>query len=292
MVGKTIGTVVVLGVIGTVGYFGASNYQTSQIEKEIATVLAEFEPQVSLDYASIESTAFSKRVEMHDAELRLESGETIEIDRLIVHDVDTNHEIPHHMHLSVEGVTAGDGAMGPQVVALSALGYNLDQMAGNMDLKYAYDESTKVLDLSVSQSVSEVGELFGQFVMGNAELSEEIPLEQQDVTLVSAELSYKDDSLVPRLYDFVSNMQQISVQEVEQLALGYVDQFQIFLPEGEFKRQAATAAAAFIQDPKSLRISVEPNSPLHFQELAQMSPQEDLDDIANLYGITITANSL
>ena len=134
MVGKVIGTVVALGAMGTVGYFGVSNYQTSQIESEIASVLAEFEPEVSLDYASIKSTPFSKRVEMHDAELRLESGETIEIDRLIVHDVDTNNEIPHHMHLSIEGVTAGADAVGPQTIALTALGYDIEQMAGNIDL--------------------------------------------------------------------------------------------------------------------------------------------------------------
>ena len=289
---KAIGALAVLGAVGTAGYYGLSSYQTSQIEQGIADAMAEHAPELQLEYASIQSRLLSKRVEIRDVSIGLDSGESANIDRIIVHDLDTDNDVPQYMHVTAEGISLGESTVGPQSLVLNALGYDSDELVGTFELQYDFDESSKVFDANVTATVQEMWTGSAHFVYGNVDLSDEIPFENQNVTLISAELAYEDDSLIPRIYEFVSNMQQISTQEVEQMALGYVDRIQPFLPEGDFKRQITTAAATFIKNPQSLQISMQPSTPLKIQELAQMNPEDDLEQIADFFGMTITANAL
>ena len=328
MSGKAIGAIAALGAVGAVGYlgyFGLSGYQASQIEKEIEAAIAEYEPQATFEYESVRSGFLSSSAEIFDAELTLQTGETIHfdrvvgdkrgyvemengiatlttgdtinIDRVIVHEFDTENENPTFAKISVEGVTLGNtAALGPQTMALGSLGYSLEELASDIEMEYNFNESAQELDVSFSQSIAEVGSFSGSMVVGNVD-SEEIfgdtEFEQANATLVSMELSYQDDSLIPRIYDFVSNLQQISVGDVQQQALGFVDQFQRELPDGEFRRQATTAAATFIEEPRSLTISVTPNSPLSFNDISQdLFDKRDIDYFVNYFGLSVAANAL
>ncbi|MGK7910772.1 MAG: hypothetical protein AB4050_04705 [Synechococcus sp.] len=340
MSAKAIGAVVTLGVVGVGGYFaysGLSGVQTNLIVSEVEAIVADLDPQATLDYDSARSGFLSSSAEMTDVVVMLEtgdtiradrivgnksgageieniiisstSGEAISIDRIIVHEVDTENEQPTFARVSVEGLSfeGAAAAFGPQTLVFNSLGYSFDDLTVDLEFAYNFDEAAQQVNASFSQSIAEVGGLSGEMVLGDFSsddfsmvfesfdadsLSDETAtLESLDATLVSVELSYQDDSLIPRVYDFVSAMQQVSVDEVEQMALLFVDQLQTELPDGEFRRQATTAAATFIENPKSLTLTIAPSAPVSFDSVSQdLSANPDLNDIANAYGLSIAAN--
>lgn len=248
-------------------------------------------------------------VEMENAIISSTAGEAISIERIIVHELDTENEQPTFARVSAEGVSfeGAAAALGPQTLVFNSLGYSFDELSADMEFSYNFDEAAQQMNASFTQSLAEVGSLSGQMVLGDFDsndfammfdsfnsdnLSEEAALEALDATLVSVELSYRDDSLVPRVYDFVSAMQQVSVDEVEQMAMLLVDQLQTELPEGEFRRQAATAAATFIEEPQSLTLTIAPSRPLSLDTMSQdFSDKRDLNYIVNSYGLSIAANT-
>ncbi len=340
MSAKVIGAVVALGAVGAVGYLGysgLSRVQANFIEQEVEQAIAEFDPDATLEYDSVRSGFLSSSAEMTDANITLTTGETIHveritgdktgyiementridstegeaisIDRIIVHELDTENDQPTFARVSAEGVSfeGAAAALGPQTLVFNSLGYRIDELSADMEFAYNFDEAAQQMNASFTQSLTEVGSLSGQMVIGdfdsddfammfdsfNSEnFSEDTALEGLDATLVSMQLSYQDDSLVPRVYDFVSAMQQVSVDEVEQMALLFVDQLQTELPEGEFRRQATTAAAAFIEEPQSLTLTIAPNQPLSFDTLSQdFSDKRDFNYVVNSYGLSIAANT-
>lgn len=248
-------------------------------------------------------------IEMENASIGTTDGEAVSIDRIIVHELDTENEQPTFLRVSAQGVSfeGAAAALGPQTLVFNSLGYNFNDLTADMEFAYNFDAAAQQMNASFSQSVADVGSLSGQMVIGDFDsddfammfdsfdsdtLSDEVALEALDASLVSIELSYQDDSLVPRVYDFVSAMQQVSVEEVEQMALLFVDQLQTELPEGEFRRQATTAAATFIEEPRSLTLTIAPSTPLSFDTLSQdLSDKRDFDYIVNFYGLSIAANT-
>jgi hypothetical protein len=207
------------------------------------------------------------------------------IDRITLHELDRQHDIPHFARVSMQGFEMPtDGWEPEQSKALQDLGF--DAIASDSEFNYRFDPAKGTVEISTQQQIDKLGNLSGEFSFGNVELHGEEFAPSPNISIRSASLTYKDDAFLPRLYQYVADQQKVSVEDVKQQWIGGIGMLQVQGRGNPAAAQLATALKQFVQDPKQLRVSLSPEKPVVMGQLMFASPNE----IPGILGLKISAN--
>lgn len=111
----------------------------------------------------------------------------------------------------------------------------------------------------------------------------------QQLTLNGASLRFDDDTLTKKILDYFGKMQGAKGSDIANQAKALMPFMLAQLNNPEFANQVTAAASRFLDDPKSLTVTVKPAQPLPFAMVAagaMTAPQS----LPQQLGVTVTAN--
>ncbi|WP_034492096.1 hypothetical protein [Afifella pfennigii] len=194
--------------------------------------------------------------------------------------------VPQHSKGSAEGVVIPLSYFpAGEEITPAALGY--DEMVFNVAWEGSRDPQTQDLSLSeVSLTLRDGGTLAvkGQLNVGGSDEAAGDPFGGIGAMSVSSfTLTYEDASLAGRVLEHYAKAQNMSREEYANQLSAALPFMLSFLQNPEFQSEAAAAIGAFLTDPKSLTISVEPSDPVSGAQILQLigTAPQTIPDILN-----------
>lgn len=193
--------------------------------------------------------------------------------------------------------------------AISGLGYS--RLEGNMTSEGGWDTGNGDLDIDfMTFSVDEAADLTFAFSIGGFTSEMVSAMQQMQIDMAgqgqdaidmamlglmqqlevnSVAIEFDDASLTNRILDLVAEQQGMSRQNVVAMAKGALPLGLAQLQAPQFAALASAAVSEFLDNPQSLRIAAEPESPVPVMQLmaAGMSSPQSL---ITMLGVSITAN--
>lgn len=111
----------------------------------------------------------------------------------------------------------------------------------------------------------------------------------QQLTFISAEISFEDDSLTSRTLDYVATQQRAKPADIANQAKAILPFLLAQLKNPEFSAQVASAVSAYLDNPKNIKIRARPAAPVPVAMLAAgaMTAPESLIGSLN---VSVAAN--
>ena len=111
----------------------------------------------------------------------------------------------------------------------------------------------------------------------------------QQLTFNSASIRFDDDSLTNKVLDYVGKQQGMSGKDIANQAKAIVPFGMAQLNNPELTAQVTAAVSAYLDDPKSLEISAEPEQPVPFA-LIMAGAMSNPADLTKTLAVSVTAN--
>ena len=111
----------------------------------------------------------------------------------------------------------------------------------------------------------------------------------QQLSFDGAEISFEDDSLTGRALDFAGQQQGVSGQQMGEALKGMLPLMLGQLGIPALQQEITAAVNTYLDDPKSLTISAEPENPVPFPQIMGAG-MGDPRTLVDLLGVTVTAN--
>lgn len=155
-------------------------------------------------------------------------------------------------------------------LALEISGYTLDFVKGMQEAIKAAEANPNKEEAKTAMGISMMGLV-------------------QQLTFDSASISFEDASITKKLLDFAGAEQGVSGAQMAQSLKGLVPIMLAQLNLPELQNQISAAVNTYLDDPKSLTISAEPENPVPFPMImgAAMGAPNTLPQ---LLGVTVSAN--
>lgn len=188
-------------------------------------------------------------------------------------------------------MNAGDDLFALFRPLFEELGY--ENMSARLELEYDYDATTKTVHVKkLLAGAKGVGELTAESIFTNIDLEKALqgagglnPLQMAlalpMTNLNRGSVSYKDDSLVNRLYKAEAERNNQPLETVVERALS---QYRAELNQKDHPQvqDAMTAIEAFLKDPNRISVTAAPEEPVSFMQLLFNKNFGDLIRLLNL----------
>jgi hypothetical protein len=112
----------------------------------------------------------------------------------------------------------------------------------------------------------------------------------QQLTFNSASIRFDDDSITAKALDHVGARQGMKGRDVANQAKAIVPFLMAQLNNPELTSQVTAALSAYLDDPKSLEISAEPENAVPFAVIMAGAMSNSPQDLAKTLGVSVTAN--
>jgi hypothetical protein len=155
-------------------------------------------------------------------------------------------------------------------IALEFSGYTLEFLKGIQDAVKAAEANPNKEEANAAMGMSMMGLV-------------------QQLTFNSASISFTDASITKKLLDYAGGEQGVTGDQLAQSLKGLVPIMIAQLNMPDLQNQISAAVNTYLDDPKSLTISAEPENPVPFPMImgaAMGAPQT----IPQVLGVTVTAN--
>jgi len=222
--------------------------------------------------------------------IRLEAfGSTLDAGELVLYDYRLNEQgLPHVLNARLRDIRIDPETLFPPnarpqplVQMLADIGYTRPT-EGEIFVDWAFHQEARLTDLrKISLSIDDVGsfELESELVglstgavavlmlgMGNT-----IP-----IRIASLELEYRDDSFLPRALKYIAEQQgKDSVDEL-------VDELLVAWERDQgLQVVVADELEQFLKNPRSLRLSIHPESPVTMPQIGEINSPQELADLLN-----------
>ena len=172
--------------------------------------------------------------------------------------------------LSVDEYAFDFADVGKLNIALAFSGYTPDFIKGVQDAMQASQNNPNKEEANAALGMSMMGLM-------------------QQLSFESASVTFEDASLTGKLLDFAGAQQGVTGEQMAQSLKGLVPIMMAQLNMPELQNQVSAAVNAYLDDPKSLTISAEPENPVPFPMImgaAMGAP----NTIPQVLGVTVTAN--
>ncbi|TFF25587.1 hypothetical protein E3C22_09605 [Jiella endophytica] len=183
---------------------------------------------------------------------------------------------------SVEGSAGWDPKTG--TLSLDPFDINVEN-AGNLSFTYEMAGYTPAF----IQSMQQISKQMAENPEGNQNAGMAMMGLMSQLSLGSADITFTDDSLTGKLLDYYAKKQGQTVDQliaqVEQMVPAMLAQLQ----NPDFQKQVSDAVSTFLKDPKSLSISIDPETPVPAMQIAgaAMGAPQTLPQVLSL---EVTAN--
>ena len=111
----------------------------------------------------------------------------------------------------------------------------------------------------------------------------------QQLTLKGASIRFDDDSLTNKSLDLVATRSRAKRTDITNQAKAIVPFLTAQLNNPELAQQISTAVNAYLDNPKSIEVSAEPDAPVPFAQIAAGAMGNPLD-LTKTLGVKVTAN--
>ena len=112
----------------------------------------------------------------------------------------------------------------------------------------------------------------------------------QQLTFHSASIRFDDDSITAKALDYVGAQQGMKGSDIANQAKAIVPFLMAQLNNPELTSQVTTAVTAYLDDPKSLEISAEPENAVPFAVIMAGAMSPSPQDLVKTLGVSVTAN--
>ncbi|PKH06737.1 hypothetical protein [Moritella sp. Urea-trap-13] len=278
---KLISGVVIAGLAAS--YAGGKIYMTDKVATQLDAKIIEIQPMIDIKYGDISVEPITQKIQLRDVVLSPADGSEspITINEITVNKFDTSSDFPAALDLALNGISISIDDIEPQTaMLLQELGYK-DNMLISLATKYTYVNN--VMDWQFNLSAQDMGKMEYSLNIANFEFDPQQPVSllfaYPNFQLNAAEFTYTDKSFVERLFKQEAQSSDISVEELKQhmsdkisaLLAADIENKNNELSEEQIKlaSSATEAFIKFINDPKSITISVNPEQAVTLGEITQ-----------------------
>ncbi|MBP0617334.1 hypothetical protein [Jiella mangrovi] len=187
---------------------------------------------------------------------------------------------------NLSGTAEGSASWDPKTGTVSLDPFDINVAnAGNLSFTYEMAGYTPAF----IQSMQKISQQMQQNPDGNQNSGMAMMGLLSQLSLGSADITFVDDSLTDKLLDFYAKKQGTTrdqlIQQIEQTVPAMLSQLQ----NPEFQNKVSGAVSTFLKDPKSLSISIDPESPIPAMQImgAAMGAPQTLPQVLSL---DVTAN--
>ncbi|MCP4405029.1 MAG: hypothetical protein GY801_47975 [bacterium] len=237
---------------------------------------------VTYDKVSVDLLGWKPRMKNVTISQRGSSAVT-EIESIVISDFDNDHEIPLFMNVGFEGINmeVNEANFGSQSKELKRLGY--EEIQAEMQLNYHYDREKKEFTLKQFRfGADDAGHIQAKFRLSNIDLNPDtlffLLLTYPKIRINSAEFSYDDDSLLPRLQKYMAQEEGKSVDEIVKEMTESLDR-EIEKEENAFNKKALKALKKFVKKPNEIKFIIAPKEPVSLEKLQGLPPTKVPDTL-------------
>lgn len=204
--------------------------------------------------------------------------------------------IPTSIVMTLEGLSLPAAALGDPQMAGMAQAIGADPVTADADIELDWDEDTQDVDLELDLSVGAVGEIEGEARLGGIpRVIFENPARAQEAlataSLGDMTLTFSDDGLTDFVLGMMSEQTGLSRQEFIQGIVQQIQmQGQMLGGDTALVAQVSNAVSAFLAEPRSLSLSMDPPAPVPFAQVmgaAMTAPNA----LPGLLGFAVSANA-
>jgi hypothetical protein len=282
--------VAVLAVVG--GYLLLQQQAERGVRRQVETVALRIPDVTAVDYASARIDWPSGEIRIRQVSVSLKDPvESVHIDEVRVHAVDTAHEVPDHLDVEILGVHLLSSQPRLQLLQpyLAEAGY--DELALDLHLVYRYDRNRRLLAIEkLEVAADDVGILNLNAVFGNVDLPRLVKNLTDRIYLITAlpgvsvagaELSYADDTLARRLLEAWSRRTHQTPQEAAR-TLDTALENRFGPADRPLKQEALSALKSFIAAPGTLRMAAAPPAPVAFLRFLWTRSPADIVELLHI----------
>lgn len=220
--------------------------------------------------------------------------EKAKLREIVLSDYAQTAKVPLSMTLGIHGVLVEPQSLPDQDArdGLAKLGY--DKLSLNFDLSYAHAPETKRLSIKqASISGDGVGQLSVAMNLGGIDPAglEDPALAlaaAQMATLESLELRYDDASLAGRVLKLAATEAEMEESQFKAMLLAQLAEAGAQAPAVPLTKDVVDSATAFLTNPKSLLLRMNPAQPIPLFQL--MGGAQDPYALAQALGVSVSAN--
>jgi len=265
---------------------GAQVYASYQATKEVDKAISSVSEFVNIDYKKVNSSLLGGGTKVKDITISpVETGETFRVDEVVVYDYDVTDDIPTRINMAVNGMAVNVADLGQNAAPLKEFGYG-ESLSVNFATEYEYEETTQEIRLKKFEvGADEVGDLDMNVYVSNVSLDPaaiaSMPFSLFSMVFHEAEITYKDDSLVTRVFDTAAAANGVSVDEFKEEAIASL---KADLASGEegLTEDIVEEMTDFINDPEGFSISINPSEPVPLSTIMTASSTEDMIKLLNV----------
>jgi len=278
---KLISGVVIAGLAAS--YAGGKFYMTDKVATQIDAKIIEMQPMVNIKYSDLSVEPITQKIQLHNVVLSPidNSAKPITISEITVNELDVQSEFPTALDIALSGISISIDEVDPQTaLQLSELGYTEDMLI-SLSTKYTYVNN--VMDLEFALSSKDMGKMDYALNLANFEFDPKQPVSllfsYPNYQLNAAKFTYTDESFIKRLIEQEAQTSDISVEELKQRISDKItvmldadlENTNNELSDAEIKlaKNAAETFIKFINDPKSITVSINPEEAVTLGEITQ-----------------------
>jgi hypothetical protein len=274
------------GVLLAAVFFGIQIYASTVAEKKVDETLAKVSALVDIDYGKVSFELIGMDVRISDVRIApVNSGSKTRISEVVIRGIDDKSEVPAFLSLSCRGIEIDARQLKGASERLKELGYP-DTLLCSLDIDYRYDRERKELTVErLAIGARDAGELDIRLQLANVNLDpkEAIGLlfTYPQIMVAGARIRYKDQSLAQRLMELKAREEKSTLKDYRNGLIRSVDQ-QIEREKDDFARGALIEVKRFIDDPRTLSLSVSPAKPQPVGRIMRANGAKDLVKLLNI----------
>lgn len=277
-----------VAVVVAAGFFGFKAYADKRAEENVRQSFDKMKDVMDVQYRDVSVDLFKQDVYIRGLTVTPKGEQRpVTVDEVILYEADDKNEIPHFIHMAANGFTVPVADLGESAKPMREMGY--EQVTATLEVHYAYDPDRKRFHLRKwIGGAKDVGAIEISFQIGNFDMSAaNNPLaflfSLPGMEIRNAKVTYQDDSLVNRVIAQAAREQHTDPASLKERFNQEIDR-EIERESDAFTRQALTAIKGFVNDPKWITISAEPEHPV---SLNQLQTARDPKEVIRMLNVTI-----
>lgn len=292
---------IVIGVVAAVviagGVYVALTLTGENEAEARAGVLRERLSEITTDFSfDNPRSTIGTELAVDNLKMTLEEGNRIVADNLEIAEFDWDRpEKPRFLEMKVKGmqvVPSAELRAAADEPFMRALGIFEEDIKTDVDVRYRIDEDAKTVELEYGSKAEKLGESFVFMKFGNFEMQgldgenrAEAQRAAMSMTLIRAEVRYRDETMVERMLKGYAEKEGITPDEARAQVINQLRQARAGAKDS-LSKEFLDAAITFIENPGEIRVAAEPPSPFPLSAFLLMAGNPDR--LKRQLGLTIT----
>lgn len=253
--------------------------------KEVDKVIADVSDVVEIDYKKVDQSLFGQGTSVKDVVITPAfSGKPVTVDEIVLYDFKQKDDVPTYMKFAINGWSLTDDSAETSEM-FTDLGYK-GEVAANFATEYEYEADERTVRLKkLEVGADKVGDIEMNFQFSNISLDEEaiasLPFSLFGAEFHNAEITYRDDSFMDRIFETAAAEDGISVKEAKENAIAELEA-DFESGESGLPEEFVNEMKSFINDPDRFTVTFNPEEPVPMSSFISIENPEDVIELLNV----------